>query len=160
MMDEFDTAPPVAGRDHPFSDEMVDLCRAHRIDTALMGRSRDLDELLGLVIDEYEHHPPRDIRALLTFTRRAAILEERAAAAAAGGPDRDELFDTLSDLAHRINNPLTSLLGRAQILGLKKGIDPQVDKAAHVIEESARRIAAYVRELADIVRDGRAASGR
>jgi signal transduction histidine kinase len=139
---------------HAFSDEMVELCREHRIDVALMQSSHDLDELLDLVIDEYERNPPRDLKQLLAFTRRAAILEERAAAEA----ERAELLERLGALAHRINNPLTSLVGRAQILGLKKGIDPQVDKAAQVIEDSAKRIAAHIRELADLVREAKGAA--
>jgi len=62
---------------------------------------------------------------------------------------------TLADLAHKINNPLTSLLGRAQILKLRLDTDPQLRKAADVVEESARRIADHVRELAGVVRDTR-----
>ena len=62
---------------------------------------------------------------------------------------------TLADLAHKINNPLTSLLGRAQILKLKLDTDPALRKAADVVEESARRIADHVRELAGVVRDTR-----
>ena len=61
----------------------------------------------------------------------------------------------LADLAHKINNPLTSLLGRAQILKLKLDTDPALRKAADVVEESARRIADHVRELAGVVRDAR-----
>ncbi len=61
----------------------------------------------------------------------------------------------LADLAHKINNPLTSLLGRAQILKLKLDTDPGLRKAADVVEESARRIADHVRELAGVVRDTR-----
>jgi signal transduction histidine kinase len=66
-----------------------------------------------------------------------------------------ELMKTLAVLSHKINNPLTSLLGRAQILQSKKSDDPHVCKAAEVIEESARRIAEYIRELAMVVREGR-----
>jgi signal transduction histidine kinase len=138
-------------------EALAELCREHRIDEALAERSRDLDELIDLVIAEYERRPPHDLRSLCAFTRQAAILEERAAAARRPA-DHDELFERLGTLAHRINNPLTSLVGRAQILGLKKGIDPQIDKAAAVIEESGKRIASLVRELADIVREGREAA--
>jgi signal transduction histidine kinase len=59
---------------------------------------------------------------------------------------------TLADLTHKINNPLTSLLGRAQILKLRLDTDPQLRKAADVVEESARRIADHIRELASVVR--------
>jgi signal transduction histidine kinase len=62
---------------------------------------------------------------------------------------------TLADLSHKINNPLTSLLGRAQILKLRLDTDPAMRKAAEVVEESAKRIAEHVRELANVVRDTR-----
>jgi nitrogen fixation/metabolism regulation signal transduction histidine kinase len=66
-----------------------------------------------------------------------------------------ELLKTLGVLSHKINNPLTSLMGRAQILRMKQETDPDVRKAAEVIEESAKRIAAYIRELAVVVKDGK-----
>jgi PAS domain S-box-containing protein len=66
-----------------------------------------------------------------------------------------ELMRTLSALSHKINNPLTSLMGRAQILRMKKAADPDVQKAAEVIEESSRRIAEYIRELALVVKEGK-----
>jgi len=64
------------------------------------------------------------------------------------------VMKTLSVLSHKINNPLTTLLGRAQMLKLlDKG--PQVAKTADVIEESSKRIAAYIGELALVVKEGR-----
>jgi signal transduction histidine kinase len=66
-----------------------------------------------------------------------------------------EVLKTLSVLSHKINNPLTALLGRAQILQVQKGTDPKVAKAAAVIEESSLRIAELIRELAQVVKDGR-----
>jgi hypothetical protein len=39
---------------------------------------------------------------------------------------------------------------------MKKDVDPQVRKAADVIDESARRIARYVRELARVASEGEA----
>jgi len=66
-----------------------------------------------------------------------------------------ELLKTLGVLSHKINNPLTSLMGRAQILRMRKQTDPGVQKAAEVIEESAKRIAEYIRELAIVVKEGK-----
>lgn len=66
-----------------------------------------------------------------------------------------EVLRTLSVLSHKINNPLTALLGRAQILQSRAGADPHVQKAASVIEESAQRIAELIRELATVVKEGR-----
>ena len=66
-----------------------------------------------------------------------------------------ERMQTLAALSHKINNPLTALLGRAQLLKLQQGTDPSVCKAAEVIEASSRRIADYVQELALIVKEAR-----
>jgi len=66
-----------------------------------------------------------------------------------------EMMRTLGVLSHKINNPLTSLMGRAQLLRRQAGADERVVKAAEVIEESARRIADYIRELAREVKAGR-----
>jgi len=66
-------------------------------------------------------------------------------------------FADLSRVCHKINNPLTSLLGRAQMLQIKlaKGDVEQTGKMVQVIEESAKRVAAYVQELAQVVGQGR-----
>jgi signal transduction histidine kinase len=61
---------------------------------------------------------------------------------------------TLSVLSHKINNPLTVLLGRAQMLK-QRVEDLDVAKAAEVIEQSSKRIADYIRELAEVVKEGR-----
>jgi nitrogen-specific signal transduction histidine kinase len=86
-------------------------------------------------------HPP-DVEA---DTRELAAQLER-------------LFDAQAKLCHQINNPLTSILGRAQILRLKHGSDPSLAAVAQVIEESAKRIADYVRQMATVVAEGRAAT--
>lgn len=83
-------------------------------------------------------------------TQRAAAMEERLRLARLA-----DVLRTLSVLSHKINNPLTALLGRAQILSARKSDDPHVVKAAAVIEESAQRIADLIRELASVVREGR-----
>ena len=64
-----------------------------------------------------------------------------------------ELFDELLVLCHKINNPLTSILGRAQIMQLQLTGDPQspFNKPVRVVEESARRVAALVQELANLL---------
>ncbi len=91
---------------------------------------------------------------------RVTPLEEPTSASAADDLSRlreqlSERFDELAGLCHNINNPLTSLLGRAQILKMKKGTDPQAAKAVEVILESATRITGLVRELAGTVGQGR-----
>jgi len=67
-----------------------------------------------------------------------------------------EIMKTFGVLGHKINNPLTSLMGRAQILQMNRDLDPQVLKAAQVIEEASRRISLYIRELADLAKEGKA----
>jgi PAS domain-containing protein len=89
--------------------------------------------------------------ALVTdVTQRARDLEERVRLEKLA-----EVLRTLSVLSHKINNPLTALLGRAQILQAHRGADPSVTKAAAVIEESSMRIAELIRELARVVKEGR-----
>jgi two-component system sensor histidine kinase PilS (NtrC family) len=83
-------------------------------------------------------------------TRRYAEIEERHRLERFA-----DLLRTLGVLSHKINNPLTSLLGRAQILRSRSETDPSVVKAAQVIEESAIRIADLIRELARVVKEGR-----
>lgn len=67
----------------------------------------------------------------------------------------DELFAKLALLSHKINNPLTSLLGRAQMLQMNRGLDPPARKAVEVIAESANHVAEHMRELTNAVREGR-----
>jgi len=64
------------------------------------------------------------------------------------------VMKTLSVLSHKINNPLTTLLGRAQMLKMF-GTEPEVAKAADAIEQSSKRIATYIGELALAVKEGR-----
>ena len=65
-----------------------------------------------------------------------------------------EVLKTLSVLSHKINNPLTALLGRAQMLQAHPSGEPRVAKAAAVIEDASLRIAELIRELAQVVKDG------
>jgi signal transduction histidine kinase len=91
-----------------------------------------------------------EVLLLTDVTQRARDVEERVRLA-----KLSEVMRTLSVLSHKINNPLTALLGRAQILSASKTEDPVVLKAAAVIEESSQRIADLIRELANVVREGR-----
>lgn len=66
-----------------------------------------------------------------------------------------EILRTLSVLSHKINNPLTALLGRAQLLRAQADLAPRAARSAEVIEESSLRIAELIRELAGVVKEGR-----
>ena len=74
--------------------------------------------------------------------------------------DQDQIWDQLADLSHKINNPLTSLLGRAQLLRQRGSSDPYVARAAEVIEECSRRIADHLREISALVKEHRSDDGR
>jgi signal transduction histidine kinase len=74
--------------------------------------------------------------------------------------DQDQIWDQLADLSHKINNPLTSLLGRAQLLRQRGNSDPYVTRAAEVIEECSRRIADHLREISALVKEHRSDDGR
>jgi signal transduction histidine kinase len=65
-----------------------------------------------------------------------------------------DVMQAVAVLAHKINNPLTALMGRAQLLKLRIGDDEKMAKAAGVIEESAIRISELIKELASVARDG------
>lgn len=81
------------------------------------------------------------------------VLVRRRAAGA--DPAADDVYERLAVLTHKINNPLTSLLGRTQILQVQRRDDPVLIKALAVICDSAQRIATLVREVATIAREGK-----
>jgi signal transduction histidine kinase len=66
-----------------------------------------------------------------------------------------EVLRTLSVLSHKINNPLTALLGRAQLLSLQRDLPPDMARAVEVIASSSLRIADLIKELATVVKEGR-----
>jgi signal transduction histidine kinase len=94
--------------------------------------------------------PGSEVVLVTDVTERNHAVEERVRL-----EKLSEVLKTLSVLSHKINNPLTALLGRAQILQSHKTSDPGVVKAAAVIEDASLRIADLIRELAQIVKDGR-----
>jgi signal transduction histidine kinase len=94
--------------------------------------------------------PGSEVVLVTDVTERNRAVEERVRL-----EKLSEVLKTLSVLSHKINNPLTALLGRAQILQAHKTSDPSVVKAAAVIEDASLRIAELIRELAQVVKDGR-----
>jgi anti-sigma regulatory factor (Ser/Thr protein kinase)/PAS domain-containing protein len=93
--------------------------------------------------------PGSEVVLVTDVTQRNRAVEERVRLEKLA-----EVLKTLSVLSHKINNPLTALLGRAQILQANRSGDPSVTKAAAVIEEASLRIAELIRELAQVVKDG------
>ena len=94
--------------------------------------------------------PGSEVVLITDVTQRNRAVEERVRIEKLA-----EVLRTLSVLSHKINNPLTALLGRAQILQARKFQDEGVTKAAAVIEDASIRIADLIRELAQVVKDGR-----
>ena len=113
---------------------------------------RQLHELIQLALHAQGNRGPADDAELASTDPLLHDVE-------AGSPaNLDAMFDDLLVLCHKINNPLTSVLGRAQILQLKLGQggeSPLEAKPVKVIEESAKRVAALVQELANVLCVGR-----
>jgi signal transduction histidine kinase len=66
----------------------------------------------------------------------------------------DEIADLVSRVRHEINNPLTGVLGQAQLL-LREDLSDKVRKRAETIEQLARRLADTVSELRQVQRPAR-----
>ena len=93
--------------------------------------------------------PGSEVVLVTDVTERNRAVEERVRLEKLA-----EVLKTLSVLSHKINNPLTALLGRAQMLQAHQSSEPSVAKAAAVIEDASLRIAELIRELAQVVKDG------
>ena len=111
--------------------DLYERCRTHGIDPVVITEGGDLETVLSELESAIETRERHQIEIM------------------------QELMETLGMLSHKINNPLTSLLGRAQLLRVGRQTDSKVAKAAEVIEESAKRVADCIRELANVVSEGR-----
>ena len=70
----------------------------------------------------------------------------------------NEIADLVSRVRHEINNPLTGVLGQAQLL-LREELNDKARKRAEIIEQLARRMTDIVAELRLVQRPPKAASG-
>lgn len=152
----------------------AELCRTHRVPEDWLHDGADPRALAERALGEGANAEPEELRRLAAFA--LAVLRVGAAApptalvsgvadlerlrhaapAAAADEQTLELLTTISGMCHRINNPLTSLLGRTQILKIKQETDPEaLMSALSVIEESSRRVAALVQELGQLVGQAR-----
>jgi signal transduction histidine kinase len=66
----------------------------------------------------------------------------------------DEVADLVSRVRHEINNPLTGILGQAQLL-LREDLNDKARKRAETIEELARRLAKTVADLRQVQKPAR-----
>jgi signal transduction histidine kinase len=67
----------------------------------------------------------------------------------------NEIADLVSRVRHEINNPLTGVLGQAQLL-LREELNDKARKRAEIIEQLARRMSDIVAELRLVQRPHRA----
>jgi len=113
----------------------------------------DLTAVLAAGADDYVTKPssPENLRARLEIAqqrivqnaaRRAAESELARARWLAG------IGETTIALEHEINNPLSALLGNAELLLMENGLTEEQTQQVQVIREQAARIADVVRRLA------------
>ncbi|HXD33675.1 MAG TPA: histidine kinase dimerization/phospho-acceptor domain-containing protein [Pyrinomonadaceae bacterium] len=69
----------------------------------------------------------------------------------------DEIADLVSRVRHEINNPLTGILGQAQLL-LREELNDKARQRAETIEQLARRLAKTVADLRQVQKPVRAAT--
>jgi signal transduction histidine kinase len=80
----------------------------------------------------------------MTVDELQALLNEKNA-------KLDEIADLVSRVRHEINNPLTGVIGQAQLL-LRADLDATVRSRVEKIEQLAVRIRDIVAELRDVQR--------
>ena len=120
--------------------------------TARDGRD-DLNAVLDAGADEYVTKPssPENLRARLEIASRR-IMQDRARRAAEAELSRARwlagIGETTIALEHEINNPLSALLGHAELLLMEPGLTEDQRHQLEVIREQAARIADVVRRLA------------
>lgn len=120
--------------------------------TARDGRD-DLANVLEAGADDYVTKPssPENLRARLEIARRRIALDDaRRAAEAELARSRwlAGIGETTIALEHEINNPLSALLGNAELLLMDTSLtEDQLDQL-RIVQEQATRIAQVVRQLA------------
>jgi sigma-B regulation protein RsbU (phosphoserine phosphatase) len=122
--------------------------------TARDGRD-DLTEVLDAGADDYVSKPstPENLRARLTIAaRRIAQEEARRSAEAELARARwlAGIGETTIALEHEINNPLSALLGHAELLLMDTGLTADQREQLQIVREQAARIAEVVRRLAKL----------
>ena len=115
----------------------------------------DLAEVLDAGADDYVSKPstPENLRARLEIaTRRIAQDQARRAAEAELARARwlAGIGETTIALEHEINNPLSALLGHAELLLMDRNLSPDQREQLLIVREQAARIAEVVRRLAKL----------
>jgi len=115
----------------------------------------DLAEVLDAGADDYVSKPttPENLRARLEIAaRRIAQAEARRAAEAELARARwlAGIGETTIALEHEINNPLSALLGHAELLLMDRELTAGQRDELQLVREQAARIADVVRRLAKL----------
>ncbi len=113
----------------------------------------DLNNVLAAGADDYVTKPssPENLRARLEIARlRIAQDEARRAAESELARARwlAGIGETTIALEHEINNPLSALIGHAELLLMDRTITKEHEDQIRIIHEEAGRIAQVVRRLA------------
>jgi DNA-binding response OmpR family regulator len=120
--------------------------------TARDGRD-DLTSVLSAGADDYVTKPssPENLRARLEIAGQR-IVQNAASRAAEAELARSRwlagIGETTIAIEHEINNPLSALLGHAELLLMDEGMTGEQVDSLRIIQEQAVRIADVVRRLA------------
>jgi DNA-binding response OmpR family regulator len=122
--------------------------------TARDGRD-DLTRVLEAGADDYVTKPtsPENLRARLEIAKRR-IAQDMVRRTAEEELARSRwlagIGETTIALEHEINNPLSALLGHAELLMMDNGLNEDQQEQLRIIQEQAARIAQVVRRLAKL----------
>ncbi|MEP7001754.1 MAG: response regulator [bacterium] len=136
-------------RSHPAGRETFVLILTAR------DRRDDLASVLEAGADDYVTKPssPENLRARLAIAQRRIaqdIARRNAEAELAKSRWLAGIGETTIALEHEINNPLSALLGHAELLLMDGGLRDDQLEQLRVIQEQAARIAQVVRRLAKL----------
>jgi DNA-binding response OmpR family regulator len=115
----------------------------------------DLTAVLAAGADDYVTKPssPENLRARLEIAQQRIILDTARRAAEAELARARWLAgigETTIALEHEINNPLSALLGHAELMLMEGGLSQSQNEHLQVIQEQSTRIAEVVRRLAKL----------
>jgi DNA-binding response OmpR family regulator len=113
----------------------------------------DLTAVLAAGADDYVTKPssPENLRARLEIAQQRIIqnaARRTAEAELARARWLAGIGETTIALEHEINNPLSALLGNAELLQMEDGLTEEQEQQVRVIREQAARIADVVKRLA------------
>jgi DNA-binding response OmpR family regulator len=122
--------------------------------TARDGRD-DLASVLEAGADDYVTKPtsPENLRARLEIASRRIgqdLVRRTAEEELARSRWLAGIGETTIALEHEINNPLSALLGHAELMMMDNGLSEEQQEQLRIIQEQAARIAQVVRRLAKL----------